>query len=183
MPGRRSEETLFVADAMLGSLARKLRAFGYDTQYFKQGDDTLLIISARLEGRILLSSDGALVSRAKARKVRAMLIVGKTEGKRIGSLARNAKAERVRLVGGDSRCSLCNGRLHKLPKREAAGKAPQSVVSRHRLFHECEDCGQVYWRGAHWKKLRWLKRVLRTKPYGHAPGRREEGSRISPAKP
>ncbi len=47
----------FVADAMLGSLARKLRIFGFDTLYFKDGGDSELLKLAKSEGRILLTSD------------------------------------------------------------------------------------------------------------------------------
>jgi hypothetical protein len=48
---------LFVCDAMLGSLARWLRAAGYDASWQAHIDDWDLIRLARAEGRILLSCD------------------------------------------------------------------------------------------------------------------------------
>ncbi|HVB95073.1 MAG TPA: Mut7-C RNAse domain-containing protein [Nitrososphaerales archaeon] len=39
----------FIADAMLGSLARKLRIFGFDTSYFSDGRDIELEDLARKE--------------------------------------------------------------------------------------------------------------------------------------
>src|SRR5579862_1026775 len=46
-----------ICDAMLGGLARWLRAAGYDTAWQPGIDDWDLIRQARREGRVLLSSD------------------------------------------------------------------------------------------------------------------------------
>ncbi|MCD6106529.1 MAG: hypothetical protein J7J79_04145, partial [Thermoplasmata archaeon] len=43
----------FVADSMLGTLAKWLRILGYDVLYFRQIRDEDLILTARKEGRIL----------------------------------------------------------------------------------------------------------------------------------
>ncbi|MGC8936370.1 MAG: DUF5615 family PIN-like protein, partial [Candidatus Methanomethylicaceae archaeon] len=54
----------FVADAMLGRLARWLRLLGYDTAYDQTLDDEKLIEIAKRENRILLTRDGKLFKRA-----------------------------------------------------------------------------------------------------------------------
>ena len=64
----------FVADAMLGSLARKLRIFGFDTLYFKEGDDTALERLARKEGRIIITSDRLLSRDAERLGLRSVLV-------------------------------------------------------------------------------------------------------------
>ena len=166
MPPRAPAETRFVADAMLGSLARKLRAFGFDTLYFKEGDDADLLALARAERLVVLTSDLSLAERARARGLPVLLVTGDTEGARIECLRRAATAGRVSLVGGPPLCSVCNGRLERLSRSEVAGKVPPSVERRHRLFFRCVDCGRYYWRGGHWKKLRWLERRLGEKPHG-----------------
>src|SRR5215510_5135697 len=54
----------FVADTMLGALARWLRAMGYDTAYPGRADDGWLFELARAEHRILITRDVRLAGRA-----------------------------------------------------------------------------------------------------------------------
>jgi uncharacterized protein with PIN domain len=153
-------ETKLLADAMLGSLARKLRAFGFDTSYFKQGEDSDLIDLARGECRTILTADRALAEIARVRGVAALLITGSTDAERISALKRAASAEGVALYKSGPRCSVCNGSLQKLRRNDIEGKIPSSVEKRHVLFYRCTECGKYYWRGRHWKKLRLLERRL-----------------------
>ena len=157
MPGQR---TRFLADAMLGSLARKLRAFGFDVAYFRAGGDEAVLRVARAERRVILTSDRALCARATSSGVRALLIGGRTEGRRISSLIAAAGEAKIKLNRGEPLCSLCGGELKAVPRSEAARFLPQSVVSRHRLFLRCTVCAQFYWRGGHWKKLSNLQRAF-----------------------
>ncbi|MBI3006700.1 MAG: DUF5615 family PIN-like protein, partial [candidate division NC10 bacterium] len=50
----------FLADAMVGRLAKWLRALGYDTLYYRDGDDEALLATAAAEGRVLLTRDTRL---------------------------------------------------------------------------------------------------------------------------
>jgi len=111
-------------------------------------------------GRIVLTSDRSLASRANAKGVMAILVSGKTDGARIEAAARGAAHMKTPLVRGDPLCSICNGELRKVPKEEIVGQVPPSVSRRHRLFFRCATCGHVYWRGSHWKKLIALARRL-----------------------
>ena len=149
-----------VADAMLGSLARKLRALGFDTAYYRSGDDRGLVDLAAREGRTILTSDRSLAQRAGSKGVGALLVAGRNDRERSRALARGALAAGITLGPGDPLCSLCGGDLDSVPKLEIAGKVPPSVERRHRLFFRCRSCGQLYWRGSHWKKLMALKRQL-----------------------
>jgi uncharacterized protein with PIN domain len=145
---------------MLGSLARKLRAFGFDTSYFRGGEDSELIRLAASERRIILSSDRFLVERARKRDLAALLVSGRTEGERIGTLRSGAATAGLSLVSGNPRCSVCNGDLERVTKALVRGKVPHLVETHHRVFYRCLNCGKYYWRGSHWKKLRWLERRL-----------------------
>ena len=157
MPGT---GTRFAADAMLGSLSRKLRAFGFDTAYYRRGGDDGLIALAKNEGRVILSSDRVLVARASSSGIRAFLVEGRTDGRRIRSLLRSAEAEGMRVARGAPLCSLCNGALEVIGRKDAALSVPKSVLARHRLFFRCRVCGKHYWRGGHWKKLSGLQRAF-----------------------
>ena len=151
---------------MLGSLARKLRAFGFDTTYYRGGEDSGLIRLATSEGRIILSSDRFLFDRARARDLAVLLISGRTEGERISSLRSGAINVGLPLARGEPRCSICNGNLERIPKAKVKGQVPPSVETHHRVFYRCQGCGKYYWRGSHWKKLRWLERRLRQTRHG-----------------
>jgi len=56
------EAPRFVADAMVGKLARWLRVLGLDVLYDSTLDDRQLIALARREGRVLLTRDVPLAS-------------------------------------------------------------------------------------------------------------------------
>jgi uncharacterized protein with PIN domain len=145
---------------MLGSLVRKLRAFGFDASYYKAGEDASLLGLSLREGRIILTADRSLAARADAKGIRAILLIEDSDRRRLSSLAHGATAAGVSLVRGDPLCSLCGGELRAVKKSEISGAVPPSVRSRHRLFFQCESCGQPYWRGSHWKRLMSLARRL-----------------------
>jgi len=158
-----NERTRFVVDAMLGSLARKLRALGFDATYYKAGEDAGLLRISLSEGRIILTADRSLAARAEAKGIRAILLVGDSDGERLSSLAYGATAKGVSLMRGDPLCSLCGGELSVVEKDEISREIPHSVRLRHRLFFRCVSCGQLYWRGSHWKRLMSLARRLEQK--------------------
>lgn len=152
--------TKFVADAMLGSLARKLRALGFDASYYRSGDDTGLLDAAEREMRVLLTSDRELSARASARGTPAVLLLERTDGARLSAIARACREQGIPLVRGDPLCSVCGGALRALRRADVSGMVPPSVERSHRAFFRCGGCGKVYWRGSHWKKLRSMARRL-----------------------
>ena len=145
---------------MLGSLARKLRALGFDASYFESGEDSQLLARASEEGRLILTADRSLASLAHRRGVKAILVEGRSDRARLRSIASAARASHVSLSRGEPLCSVCGGALRTLKKGDVAGRVPPSVERRHRLFYECALCKKLYWRGSHWKKLRSLARQL-----------------------
>lgn len=62
----------FLADSMLGRLARYLRFLGYDTAYEADIPDSEFVLWARRERRILLTRDRALV---KERRPQAFVVL------------------------------------------------------------------------------------------------------------
>jgi uncharacterized protein with PIN domain len=161
----------FVADAMLGSLARKLRIFGFDTAYFREGDDEELEALARREKRTILTSDRPLFERSRGDRLRAYLVEGRTDRARLLSIQRQAASSMAFRMGREtaSRCALCNGELEPLRRRDAASlPVPPKVLARHHLFYRCKVCARLYWHGRHWERLRRLSYSLKTK--GLTPG-------------
>lgn len=156
----RERPPAFVADAMLGSLARKLRVFGYDTVYFRDGPDSELERLASDEGRILLTSDRRLFAHAASKGLLAFLVQGSSERSRLESVVEGAKRASIRLEHGPTRCAYCNGELALVRKAGVAGRIPKAVLAKHRVFYRCAGCDKFYWKGRQWSRLRRLSSVL-----------------------
>lgn len=139
----------FIADCMLGKLARWLRALGFDVLYSsKTGDDDLLNI-ARREGRTLLTRDTRLLERAKA--VPSLWITSeKWDEQVIQVLSAFDLKDEVRPF---SRCLDCNRMVKPLAKEKARNLVAPFVLEHARAFALCPDCGRVFWTGTHFDDM------------------------------
>ncbi len=143
----------FLCDAMLGGLAKWLRAAGYDTYYARQGTDVSdgsLTSKALEEGRVLLTSDGGFLQRKPVRD-------GSVRFLRVPHLPLE---EQLRVVVDhfdldrrQSRCMECNGELGVVEPGVVAGRVPRGVIRDQREFFLCEGCGRVFWHGSHWDRI------------------------------
>lgn len=132
----------FVADHMLGSLARWLRIMGYDTVYDKSLDDPGIANLARAESRFILTRDRELAKEPGALMIEADDL----------DLQLKAIAEKHGLKFHDDliRCSACNGDLADLDKAQAKESVPEGAFENNDKFWKCSKCGKVYWKGTHW---------------------------------
>lgn len=149
----------FVVDCMHGKLARKMRLYGFDTVYDVGFDDDKVIEIAKSEGRTIITSDEALVERAKAEKLPVIDVPLDDD------LPRMIKIFSVleivpKIDPKRSRCPSCNGTLKVVEKKDVTG-VPEKVLRRKRVFYRCEGCGKVYWYGSHWKKIREFEKTLK----------------------
>jgi hypothetical protein len=141
----------FACDAMLGGLARWLRAAGFDASWRADIDDWELIRHARREGRLLLSSDTGIfrIGIVRDGDVPALLIphgLGKVDQLRF-------VLARLGLKPGPPRCMACGGRLVEVPKEEVRDRAPPRSYAWLDRFFECERCRQLFWEGTHWRRI------------------------------
>jgi uncharacterized protein with PIN domain len=141
----------FACDAMLGGLARWLRAAGYDTSWHDGIDDGELVRLARAEGRTVLSSDDDIFGYAQVRDgVVAALFVPR------GQPIQVQLAHVLRVLGlplREPRCMACGGEVAEVAKEGAAGRVPPRSLARHERFWECSRCKQVFWHGTHWQEI------------------------------
>lgn len=142
-----------VADGMLGSLARKLRIFGFDVLYdVKKQDEEILGIS-REEERLIITSDRNLHNRAILKRLDSILISEDTDEERAASIFRTLNLK-PRLNPKDSRCPLCNGEIKETHRDQLSAEIPKEVSMKYNKFYICSKCGKVYWIGSHWFKLK-----------------------------
>lgn len=148
----------FMADGMLGKLTRWLRMLGYNVKYSNKLDDNQLIMIAKKEGRILLTRDLGLYQQAIAKGVDAFYLEGKTEVEKLSELARRFKIK-LDIDMTTSRCPKCNTQVKSIAKERVVDKVEKSTFAYYNEFWECSKCGQIYWKGAHWTKI---KKTLQT---------------------
>ena len=140
----------FIADAMLGRLARWLRFLGVDTQYYADISDSRLIRIAIEQERVILTRDTRLV---RTKKIGKYLLV--TENEPLKQLVEVIRSLKLRGFDLLSRCVKCNGHLEKIgDKKEIMDAVPEYVFLQYNDFFRCPDCGQIYWEGTHPKKFR-----------------------------
>jgi uncharacterized protein with PIN domain len=150
----------FLADHMLGSLARWLRFFGFDCAYPDALSDKELKEIAKKEERILLTRDKEL-SRAKDITT---LYIESTDMEE--QLVRVVLEFHLKPTDALSRCSLCNSILEKIEKSEVKGKVPENVFSLQNEFWKCNRCGKYYWKGTHYQGIKKTLEELERKSSG-----------------
>ena len=142
----------FLADGMLGKLARWLRMLGYDVKYFNDLDDNKLLEIAQLEKRILLTRDTQLFRRTPVHGVESFFIKGKIETEQLAEMAQHFSIN-LMIDINNSRCPKCNTKIQPISKDDAVGGIPQSTLRFYNAFWMCPNCRQIYWQGSHWKKI------------------------------
>lgn len=144
-----SEEYLFIADSMLGRLARWLRFMGFDTLYYPDIADDKLIRIAREQDRFILTRDTRLVKRRGLKKY--VLISSNDTFQQFLELIENLQLKRFHLF---RRCVACNGQLMEIAdKSEVKDAVPEFVLLNSNMFVRCESCGKIFWEGSHLKNF------------------------------
>jgi uncharacterized protein with PIN domain len=153
----------FLADAMLGDIARKLRILGYDTTYIKDTSDSCVLQAALKEKRILLTRDKELFKRVVKRGIQGILLEKQDETDNIAYALTKNKIYCVSFDARTARCSLCNGILEPRSSTEVKRRLPRKVVNTHNKFFQCSDCGKAYWEGSHVSRLHMLAQKINNK--------------------
>jgi len=143
----------FIADGMLGKLTRWLCMLGHNVKYSNKLDDAQLIMIAKKERRILLTRDLELYQQATAKGVNAFYLNGKTEAERLAQIAKRFKMK-LDIDMATSRCPKCNTQVKAIAKEKVVDKVEKSTFSCYNEFWQCPNCGQIYWQGAHWTRIR-----------------------------
>ena len=143
----------FVADGMLGKLSRWLRMMGHDVKYSAVLSDDELMAVAKTEERVLLTRDLELYQRCVSKGIEAFYVEGTNEPERLAELADRFKFP-LEINLAASHCPKCNSQLRSVPKETIADKVEPKTYTHYNEFWQCPDCGQIYWQGAHWDKIR-----------------------------
>jgi uncharacterized protein with PIN domain len=141
------KEPKFLADSMLGKLARWLIILGYDAAYGGADGrpDSALQEQAKSEGRVFLTRDTRIPEVSGLR----MIVVRPTRFEdqlRFVLRRLDLKPDRRRLF---TRCTACNEALASVPREEALSQVPPLVRELRTDFWRCGKCRRLYWGGTH----------------------------------
>ena len=141
----------FLCDEMLGHLCRYLRAAGYDALLANGGtSDAELLRQCRAEGRQFLTRDG-LVREHKAAQGVALILPHEDLDRLAALLGQYYRLDW--LAHAFTRCLEDNAPL--VPADAAASaRVPADVRRPGEPLYCCPQCGRIYWRGSHHKRMR-----------------------------
>lgn len=138
----------YVLDVHLGSLARRMRLLGLDTRYATAADDDELAVVALGEERLLLTKDRGLLLR-RALRHQAAYVRGDAADEQVADVLDRFAPP----LDPYTRCPACNGVLRPAAKADVVDVLERGTARSYEEFRRCDRCGQVYWRGAHARRL------------------------------
>lgn len=153
----------FIADSMLGNIARKLRVFGYDVEFVLDADDNYFVHSRIYDKKIVLTRDKQLSLRLKHKNLTCILLSSYSEYDNLVYIMKKCGINRIDFVPTTrTRCSKCNGELFAKDKSLYLGAIPAKVYENVNLIYECNICSKIYWIGTHVKNMNWMISQINT---------------------
>ncbi len=143
----------FIADVMLGRLAKRLRLLGHDVLYDRTSDDNSVIRISLEQGRVILTRDCGLAQRPLAAN-HLFIEANDPAGQVLQVLSfldRSFPSERPAPF---TRCSACNSLLVPVIKQDVKDMVPEYVYHGHDEFLQCPGCRRVYWPGTHIERMK-----------------------------
>ncbi len=139
-----AKEPAFLADEMLGRLARWLRILGYDTGYAHGMNDEEILEQAELQGRIILTRDTLLIRRRRCPNY--IFIKSDHWREQLQQVYVEADLNTERAF---SLCPVCNYPLNSVDRESLQTSVPSYVYQTQRTFSRCALCGRIYWAATH----------------------------------
>ena len=150
----------FIADSMLGKLAKWMMIAGFDVAYKKKCLKSSLLKMAREEERIILTRDTTIDETG------SLLIDSDNLWDQFEQVLREFGSPPFDQAF--SRCIRCNKLLVSIEKKDVAGKVPPFVYKAHDLFSMCPACERIYWAGSHYQQMKDILNKFRH-PTGMPP--------------
>lgn len=150
----------FILDTHLGRLASYLRMMGFDTLYRNDYEDDVLAEVSATENRILLTRDIGVLKRGIV--VHGYFVRETKPRKRLHEI--NQRYNLAPYVEPFQRCMKCNGTLSRVDKASVLDQIPSDTAEAYDVFHRCDECQQIYWKGSHFKRMESLMNDVLNSP-------------------
>ena len=171
-----SNKPRFLADAMLGNIARKLRLLGFDCKYYATIKDEQMLSIAKNENRVLITKDHEISNICKKQNIATIDLLGTDEMSQIVEICKKRNIVTIDLLSTDEmnqiveickkisvnkckiditnvRCTLCNGIIQPIEKEKIIDRIPIKIVQSIQQFWICDFCNHIYWEGTHIRNL------------------------------
>ena len=135
----------FLADRMVGKLARWLRILGYDTVYLPQLSPEGVMREARRQGRLILTRDTRLLRRKDAPPF--VFVQSDRFREQLRQVVDTLHLDPVRALF--TRCAECSRTLEEVAKDQIRDRVPEYVWQTQNEFRRCPGCHRVYWGATH----------------------------------
>lgn len=141
----------FIADRMLGRLAKWLRVFGFDVYYQRDIDRASLIKIAKDENRVILTRARNF---SELKHIPTFLIIDDDylEPQLKQFFSKYKDLDRSSNVF--SRCVECNQLLEEVSKDQVADSVPPKAYEMHDEYRICPACKRIYWQGTHIDRMK-----------------------------
>jgi len=140
-----------LCDQMLGTLAKWLRIYGFDTFYANmEMDDSYIIDMCKKDERVLITRDKELIIRARKENLKTIGIKSIDINEQIKIIISKIEIDSKKLL---SRCILCNSLVEDIKKSEVKEKVPERVYRNNDKFWYCKNCDKIYWKGSHFENM------------------------------
>jgi len=137
-------EIRFIADVMVGRLARWLRVLGFDAAYSNVYEDDEIIRIAEEEERVILTRDTGLA--ARRHDAQCLLIKSGSYREQIQQVLATFDLREFSVF---SRCLECNAALKDVDRESVFERVPPYVYLTQQRFAICPSCSRIYWHGTH----------------------------------
>jgi uncharacterized protein with PIN domain len=132
----------FIADVMLGRLAKRLRLIGLDVLYDTALDDNGIIRLSLEQDRVILTRDTGLAARPIA--ANHLFITSDRVQEQVEQVRSAFPLDALPLT----RCSACNEPL-AFGTGARRGSRTGVCVRNQYAFLRCPGCERIYWKGSH----------------------------------
>ncbi len=139
----------FLADRMVGKLAKWLRIIGYDTVYLPQLSPEGVKREARRQGRLLLTRSTRFLNQ---KDVPPFVFI---QSDRFRDQLKQVCADLQLDVSTHlfTRCSVCNQELAAVEREHVQQHVPEYVWQTRSTFLRCKKCPRVYWGATHRERV------------------------------
>jgi uncharacterized protein len=146
----------FVLDVHLGKLAAYLRMLGFDALYRSCYTDPELVQISSVERRILLTRDRGLLKHSAINHGYWL--------REVDSRRQTAEVvqrfDLARFIRPFTRCMACNGPIQSVSPERVRDRLLPHTAELYDEFRQCSQCGRVYWKGTHYKRMRrWIEEL------------------------
>jgi len=142
----------FVLDNHLGRLAAYLRMLGFDVLYRNDFDDDELVEISASDDRILLTRDRRMLMRKIVRW--GYCLRSLDSRKQLDEVLK--RFELYHQIAPFRRCVHCNEPLEVISKEAVLDRLEPLTRLYFEDFRICPACGQIYWKGSHYDRMRKL---------------------------